>query len=66
MRYMIGALSALIVIIGATTANSLYMSSVTGKAIAYVEDALAAGEADDESRYCSSGTGAGPLLGRTA
>ncbi len=49
MRYMIGALSALIVIIGATTANSLYMSSVTGKAIAYVEDALAAGEADDES-----------------
>ena len=46
---MIGALSVLIVIIGATTANSLYMSSVTDKAITYLEDALAAGEADDES-----------------
>ncbi len=48
MRYIIGALSVLIAIIGATVANSCYMTSITNQAIAYVEESLAAGDTGDE------------------
>lgn len=47
MRYIIGALSVLLAIIGATVANSCYMSAITNEAISYVEESLSAADADD-------------------
>lgn len=47
MRYIIGALSILLVIIGATVTNSCYMSSITDEAVSYVEEALSDWDTDD-------------------
>ena len=47
MRYIIGALSVLLVIIGATVINSCYMSVITDEAISYVEDSLSDWDTDD-------------------
>lgn len=47
MRYIIGALSVLLAIIGATVTNSCYMSAITDDAIAYVEESMQDWDADD-------------------
>lgn len=44
MRNIIGALSVLFLIIGATIANSCYMSSITEKALTYVDESLKAAD----------------------
>ncbi len=49
MRYITGALSVLLVIIGTATVNSRHMVTITGQATAYVEESLAAEEADSQT-----------------
>ncbi len=47
MRYIIGALSVLLLIIGLTVTNSCCMSAVTYRSLGYATESLSAEEADD-------------------